>query len=234
MRGIILCGGEGTRLRPLTYVNNKHLLPVFNKPMILFPIETLKSFGIKDVLIVTGGNHMGSFAEVLGDGSTYGVNLTYKVQKKAGGIAEALGLGEDFSRGEGVMVILGDNVFGRVEYHGHPDKACLFLKEVDSPNRFGVAQFNQNGDLINIQEKPAVPPSQYAVTGLYYYPNEVFKVIPTLQPSGRGELEITDVNNYFLDKGCIHQKLQCYWSDCGTFDSLNLASNHIKNQEKPD
>jgi len=234
MKGIILAGGKGTRLSPLTLVNNKHLLPVYNKPMIMFPLETLKSFGIKDVLIVSGGNHIGSFADVLGDGSQHGVNLTYKIQKEAGGIAQALGIAKDFAHGEGIMVILGDNIFGDIKLEINETKACFFLKDVPNPKRFGVAQFDQNNNLINIQEKPSSPPSNYAVTGLYYYPNEVFDIISILKPSARGELEITDVNNYFIDKGCLQKKINCFWSDAGTFESLLHSSNYIKNKEKID
>lgn len=230
MRGVILAGGEGTRLRPLTYVTNKHLLPVHNKPMILYPLETLKKMGIRDVLVVSGGNHIGAFAEFLGDGSDYGVNVTYRVQKKAGGIAQALGLAEDFARGEEIMVILGDNIFGEFTAPMTAGRATVFLKEVENPNRFGVAQFDGGGALINIQEKPIIAPSNLAVTGLYHYPNEVFKVIPTLKPSARGELEITDINNYFIDKGCDYVKLKCFWSDAGTFDSLFTSTEWAKHQ----
>lgn len=230
MRGVVLAGGEGTRLRPLTYITNKHLLPVHNKPMILYPIETLKSLGCKDILVVSGGNHIGAFAEFLGDGTQYDVNITYRVQKQAGGIAQALGLAKDFARGEPVLVILGDNIFGKIDVVIDKTKANLFLKEVDNPNRFGVAQFDSSNALINIVEKPQIAPSKYAVTGLYYYPNEVFDIIPTLVPSARGELEITDINNYFVDKGCAHHALDVFWSDAGTFESLSASAEWAKYQ----
>lgn len=230
MRGIILAGGEGTRLRPLTYITNKHLLPVYNKPMILYPLETLKGFGCTDILVVSGGNHIGAFAEFLGDGTEFGVNITYRVQKKAGGIAQALGLAKDFANGESVLVILGDNVFGKLNVTLDEKKANIFLKEVDNPNRFGVAQFGSDGKLINIVEKPQVAPSKYAVTGLYYYPNEVFDVIQTLKPSARGELEVTDINNYFVDKECSYHTLDTFWSDAGTFDSLASSAEWAKYQ----
>lgn len=230
MRGIILAGGEGTRLRPLTYITNKHLLPVYNKPMILYPLETLKGFGCTNILVVSGGNHIGAFAEFLGDGTDFGVNITYRVQKKAGGIAQALGLAKDFSNGEPVLVILGDNVFGKLDVTLDETKANIFLKEVDNPNRFGVAQFGSDGKLINIVEKPQIAPSKYAVTGLYYYPNEVFDVIKTLKPSARGELEVTDINNYFVDRGCAHHTLDTFWSDAGTFESLSSSAEWAKYQ----
>lgn len=228
MRGVILAGGEGTRLRPLTYITNKHLLPVHNKPMILYPLDTLRSFGIKDILIVSGGNHIGSFAEFLGDGTQYGINLTYKVQRQAGGIAQALGLAKDFAQGEDILVILGDNIFGKLDVKLEKGKPTVFLKEVHKPNRFGVAQFDTQDKLINIVEKPSIAPSNYAVTGLYHYPSEVFDVIPTLRPSARGELEITDINNYFIDKGCEHVKIDTFWSDAGTFDSLFTSTEWAK------
>lgn len=230
IKGVILAGGEGTRLRPLTLVNNKHLLPVYDKPMITYPIETLKSFGINEILLVSGGNHIGGFADFLGDGSEYGVDITYKVQKRAGGIAQALSLAESYANKDGILVILGDNVFGTFRSNIDVSKARLFLKEVDKPNRFGVARFGTDNSLINIEEKPIKAPSRFAVTGLYYYPNEVFSVIKTLRPSARGELEITDVNNYFIDKGCDYDVINGFWSDAGTFESLLLASQFISKQ----
>ncbi len=175
MKGIILAGGNGTRLRPITLVTNKHLLPVYNKPMILFPLNTLKDLGIKDILIVSGGEHIGSFMEFLGDGSEYGVNLTYRIQKEAGGIAQALYLAKDFVKDDNFAVILGDNIF---EYSPKPPKkACSFvLKEVENPSRFGVYH---NGKII---EKPTKPKSNLAVTGLYFYTPEIFSFIEKLKP----------------------------------------------------
>lgn len=256
MKGIILAGGNGTRLQPLTLIQNKHLLPIYNKPMILYPLETLKSLEIKDILIVSGGEYIGGFTEFLGDGSRFGVNITYRVQEKAGGIAEALGLGKDFSRGESVAVILGDNIFGIdniierlgvcmnnkpwLEFGGIPeDKATLVVKKMKGASRFGVLV---GGDFVDkspnhfkIIEKPKDIEEGDVVTGLYIYPYEVFNVIPTLKPSHRGELEITDVNNYFLvDKHMAricHLNESDFWSDAGTFDSL-LASANWAQQNK--
>lgn len=236
MRGIILAGGEGTRLKPLTLVANKHLLPVYNKPMILYPLETLKSFSISDILIVSGGEHIGRFAEFLGDGSDYGVNLTYKVQRGAGGIAQALGLAEDFADDDRIMVILGDNIFenDKIPRDDYPkENAVLFFKEVGDPGRFGVPVFKDSGELENIEEKPKVPKSKYAVTGLYSYPSTVFDIIKTLKPSGRGELEITDVNKHYIKVGkCSYEVLDGFWSDAGTFESLFRSSSWIWSREK--
>lgn len=238
-KGIILCGGNGTRLQPLTLVANKSLLPIYDKPMVLYPLETLKSLGIKDILIVTGGNKIGSFADFLGDGSKYGVNLTYRVQKDAGGIAQALGLGKDFVGKDSVTVILGDNIFNnkllikKLPDRVGKDKAMLFFSEVKDPSRFGVPVFkgpvHSSGKLIAIEEKPKVPKSQLAVTGLYIYPSNVFDIIPKLKPSRRGELEISDVNNWYVKKGkCEYQWFSGFWSDAGTFDSLLSSANWIK------
>jgi glucose-1-phosphate thymidylyltransferase len=226
MKGIILCGGMGTRLRPLTSVLNKHLLPIYSKPMILYPLSTLKGMGITDILIISGGEHIGSFLEFLGDGSEYGVRFTYKVQKESGGIAQALSLAEDFVD-ERFAVILGDNIF---EYPVEAPSACgLVLKEVENPNRFGVYH---EGTII---EKPQTPLSKQAVTGLYFYTPEIFDFIKKLKPSARGELEITDVNNWCLEN--LETKLITYdgfWSDAGTFDSLLLAGNWAKEREEKD
>lgn len=221
-KGVILAGGNGTRLRPLTNITNKHLLPVWNKPMILYPLQTLLDMGIKDILIVTGGEYLGQFVDLLGSGSTYGCNLTYKVQDEAGGIAQALLLAEDFVDSQ-FSVILGDNIFeGSVEV---PTTCGLVVKEVTDPERFGVLFMNK------IEEKPKQPKSDMAVTGLYFYTPDIFKFIRTLKPSERGELEITDVNNW-----CI-ENLQTsiiphggFWSDAGTFDSLFKATQWAKSQ----
>ncbi len=239
MRGIILAGGKGTRLAPATHVTNKHLLPILHKPMILYPLETLKTLGITDILIVSGGNHIGGFAEFLGDGSEYGVSLTYRVQKEAGGIAQALGLGKHFAQGKGVAVVLGDNVFdnrqfGRIQVTPSlnlKENALLFLKQVPDPQRFGVPALNEQGHIISIEEKPKEPQSSYAVAGLYYYPPDVFDVIPTLKPSARGELEISDVNNYYVARGrCVSVKLPGFWSDAGTPESLYRTSSWAMTQ----
>lgn len=220
MKGIILAGGKGTRLQPATFAMNKHMVPILNKPMILYPLETLKRLGIEEILIVSGGNHLGAFADFLGDGSEYGVKLTYKVQKEAGGIAQALGLAEDFAAGESVAVILGDNVFDNQAlsgFIGSVDRAHLFVKEVKDPNRFGVLVEIEGKK--HIFEKPTEDVGNKAVTGLYIYPNKVFEIIPTLVPSDRGELEITDVNNYFLNDAVVNE-IGGFWSDAGTPESL--------------
>ena len=216
MKGIILAGGKGTRLRPLTLLTNKHLLPVGNKQMILYPLQTLKDMGIKDIMIVTGGEHIGQFAELLGDGSEHGVNLTYRVQKEAGGIAQALLLAEDFVE-DRCCVILGDNIFEKVE--APKTKYGLVVTEVDDPERFGVFQFGR------IVEKPDKPQSKQAVTGVYFYGKEVFEYIKTLKPSARGELEITDVNNWCLDNHDTYIEFyNGFWSDAGTFESLHKCN----------
>lgn len=224
-KGVILAGGNGTRLRPLTYVVNKHLLPVYDKPMVLHPIETLKSLGITDILLVSGGEHIGGFAEFLGDGSEYGVKMTYKVQKEAGGIAQALSLAEDFVDEE-FAVVLGDNIFdGKIEAPSLP--VALVLKEVEDPQRFGVF----DPQTYSIAEKPKTPASSLAVTGLYFYDNTVFDFVKTLTPSARGELEITDVNNWYLGSRPVEIiEHKGFWSDAGTFASLNKASNYLSNK----
>lgn len=238
MKGVILAGGEGTRLRPLTLVANKHLLPIYNKPMIQYPIETLKALGITDILIVTGGDKVGKFADYLGDGSKLGIKVTYKVQMEAGGIAHALALAEDFVGGEDVAVILGDNIFdnSHIEFNGEESAdggwAYIYVKEVKDPERFGVVGYDENGDVDCIIEKPNNPESSDAVVGLYVYPSDVFDVIKTLKPSARGELEITDVNSFYLDKNRLQvQKFKGFWSDAGTFDSLLKSSNWAKGYE---
>lgn len=221
-KGVILCGGTGSRLRPATLVTNKHLIPIGSTPMILHPLSALKSMGVVDILIVTGGNHIGAFAEFLGDGSQYGVNLTYRVQTKAGGIAQALGLAEDFVGDDYVYVVLGDNVFGFFNDHVQIKRgsAAIFLTEnVEDLRRFGVYRQNENA----IIEKPnKVWEGDRAVTGFYIYPPEVFEVIKTLVPSERGELEITDVNNHFLLRDLLVTTdiSKTFWSDCGTPESL--------------
>ncbi|MBI5391752.1 NTP transferase domain-containing protein [Candidatus Woesearchaeota archaeon] len=229
MRGIILAGGTGSRLHPLTRVTNKHLLPVYDKPMIYHPLETLKSLGLKDILIVTGGESLGDMMNLLGSGTDQGIRLTYKIQDKARGIADALLCAEDYCRNDGkVAVILGDNIFDPLKFPSEVAKdndAYIFLKEVQDPERFGVANFNEKNEIIGIEEKPKTPKSNFAVTGLYIYPSDVFEFIKTLQPSKRGELEITDVNNHYLkNKKLKAVKVEGHWSDAGTFPSLLRAS----------
>ncbi|WP_410507584.1 sugar phosphate nucleotidyltransferase [Methanosarcina hadiensis] len=234
MKGVILAGGTGSRLYPLTKVTNKHLLPVYDKPMIFYPIQTLINAGIKEIMIVSGRGHAGHFLELLGSGADLGVKFTYEIQEEAGGIAQALGLAESFADEEDVAVILGDNIFQdnvKQDISNFEGGAKIFLKEVPDAYRFGVATLK--GDkVIGIVEKPREPKSNFAVTGLYIYNNNVFKVIKTLKPSARGELEITDVNNYFVNNGTMQYRiLEGFWSDAGTFESLLRAGNLVKDQK---
>ncbi len=234
MKGVILAGGLGTRLYPLTHVTNKHLLPVFDKPMIFYPIETLVNAGITDVLIVTSGPHVGHFLSVLKNGKELGLtHLEYAYQEKPdGGIADALSLAKDFADGDSIAVILGDNTTDAnisnavKDFH---EGAMVFLKEVADPRRFGVAVFDEKdpSQVIQIEEKPKEPKSNMAVTGVYLYDNKVFDFISNLKPSDRGELEITDVNNMYIEKRELHwAKLEGFWSDAGTFTSLFRSSKY--------
>lgn len=229
-KGVILAGGHGTRLRPITNYINKHLVPVFNRPMVEYPLATLKSYGLEDILVISGREHMGSFIEYLGSGIDFGVNFTYKVQEKAGGIAQALDLAKDFVGNENnFAVILGDNIFG-----DSPDLslrsgmgAKVFLKKVNDANRFGVARFNTVQEIESIIEKPKDIKVGYAVTGLYVYPSSVFEVIPRMKPSAppRNELEISDINQYYAKLEVLdYQVLDGYWSDAGTPESLARAT----------
>lgn len=235
MKGVILAGGTGSRLFPLTKVTNKHLLPVYDKPMICYPLNTLINAGIDDILIVSGRGHVGHFLELLGSGSELGVTLSYEIQDGAGGIAQALGLARRWADGDSITVILGDNIFEdpvKNAVQSFKSGARIFLKEVKDAERFGVAEVD--GDLIiGIEEKPKQPRSNLAVTGLYIYDAEVFRVIQDLKPSGRGELEITDVNNAYIRKGAMtFSKLKGFWSDAGTFDSLLRASVIVQEYRK--
>lgn len=232
MRGVVLAGGNGLRLKPLTDITNKHLLPVYDRPMIHYPLDTLRLFGIEDVLIVTGGKYVGAFSEYLGDGSALGMNLSYKVQKESRGIADALSYAREFAQNDPVLTILGDNIFSEtIAEISLPEKnehACIWVKRVPKAERFGVLT---EGKQSHIVEKPRSAPNGLAVTGLYLYPSDVFSFIETLVPSGRGELEITDVNNHFLSKGrCKINVLteDTFWSDAGTFDSLHDASHWVR------
>jgi len=230
MKGIILAGGTGSRLEPLTKVTNKHLLPVYDKPMIYYPLETLIKAGIKDILVISGPGHAGHFLNLLGSGRDFGVNLTYEIQEEAGGIAQALGLARDFADKEKIAVILGDNIFTDnfaapiQDFARHQQGAMVFIKEVSDPERFGVASVE--GDKITkIEEKPKNPKTNFAVTGLYLYDNHVFEIIKTLKPSDRGELEITDVNNHYIkDKKMKFAEVKNSWTDAGTFKSLYRAN----------
>jgi glucose-1-phosphate thymidylyltransferase len=227
MKGIILAGGLGSRLYPLTHATNKHLLPIYDQPMVYYPIQTLVSAGIDDILIVTGGPHAGHFVPVLRDGKRFGIrHLEYTYQDNEGGIAEALSLAQEFADGESVCVILGDNTTDadiRPAVESFTTGAMLFLKEVPDPERFGCPVFDpaDPSRILRIEEKPSNPQSSFAVTGLYIYDATVFDYIGKLTPSDRGELEITDVNNFYLNDGLLHWKeLDGFWSDAGTFQSL--------------
>jgi glucose-1-phosphate thymidylyltransferase len=231
MKGIILAGGTGSRLFPLTKITNKHLLPVYDKPMICYPLNTLIDAGIDDVMIVSGRGHVGHFLELLGSGSELDVRLSYEIQEGAGGIAQALGLAERWAGDDAVTVILGDNIFEdsvKDAVQSFKSGARVFLKEVTDAQRFGVADVA--GDrIVGIEEKPKVPKTNLAVTGLYIYDSEVFRIIRDLKPSGRGELEITDVNNAYIRKDAMtFSLLSGFWSDAGTFDSLLRASVQVK------
>lgn len=235
LKGVLLAGGTGSRLDPLTRVTNKHLLPVYNKPMIFYALETLRAVGIREVLLVSGRGHAGHFLDLLGSGKEFGLSLSYEVQEEAGGIAEALGLAEDFADGNGVAVMLGDNIFtdtqdlrrGMGDFTNDQEGARIFLKEVPDANRFGVAEV-KGDNVISIEEKPAHPKTNLAVTGFYLYDASVFGIIKTLKPSARGEFEITDVNNHYTREGVMtYHMITGEWTDAGTFDSLLRASNFV-------
>mgnify|MGYP005839884737 FL=1 len=227
MKGVVLAGGLGTRLYPLTHATNKHLLPVYNKPMVFYPIETLVQAGIRDVIVVTGGPFAGHFIGVLKNGKELGLrHLEFAYQENEGGIADALRLCEDFADNGPITVILGDNTTDAdiaPAVNSFTEGAMVFLKRVPDPERFGVPVFAADDPtrIIAIEEKPAIPKSPYAVTGLYIYDSRVFEFIRTIRPSGRGELEITDVNNRYIEQGLLRWvELDGFWSDAGTFDSL--------------
>lgn len=231
MKGIVLAGGTGSRLNPLTKVTNKHLLPIYDKPMVYYPIQTLVNAGINEILLVTGGKNAGDFLRLLGNGRDFGLkHLNYTYQEGEGGIAEALGLAEYFAGGEPICVVLGDNIIeGNIRqavegFERQKDGAKILLKEVTDANRFGVAEVR--GDrVLGIEEKPKAPKSSYAVIGIYLYDATVFEKIQRLKPSGRGELEITDVNNFYIDEGKLtYDILNGWWTDAGTFDSLLRAN----------
>ena len=238
LKGVVLAGGTGSRLMPLTKVTNKHLLPVGQKPMIYYPIEKLTSIGIDQILIVTGVEYMGDVVSLLGSGRGFGCQFTYKVQDEAGGIAQALALAEGFSHSSPLAVILGDNIF-QANLKSYADRfisqktgARVLLKQVPNPQRFGVAQISDTR-VISIDEKPKEPRSNYAVTGIYFYDTSVFDIIRTLKPSARNELEITDVNNAYIAKDQLaYDVLDGWWSDAGTFESLNRA-NELVMKEPP-
>jgi len=235
MKGVVLAGGLGTRLYPLTKVTNKHLLPVYNKPMIYYPIQCLINAGITDIQLVTGGNSAGHFLQLLGNGADFGLkDLNYTYQHGEGGIADALRLAEHFVDGEAVCVVLGDNIIeskikrAADDFRRQGKGAKIMLKEVHDPERFGVATI-QGGKVTKIVEKPKSPETNLAVIGIYLYDARVFEICKNLKPSGRGELEITDVNNAYIERGeMTYEVLKGWWTDAGTFDSLLRASNMIK------
>jgi len=234
MKGVILAGGLGSRLSPLTRITNKHLLPVYDKPMIYYPIQTLINAGIEDIMIVTGGNSAGDFLKLLGNGKDFGLkHLNYTYQEGEGGIADALSLVEHFADDELICVVLGDNIIEKNikqaadDYRQQGSGAKILLKKVSDPQRFGVPEID--GDkVLNIEEKPADPKSDYAVIGVYFYDHTVFDVIKTLVPSHRGELEITDVNNHYINRDeMTWGELDGWWTDAGTFESLLHATNLV-------
>src|SRR6266852_4745414 len=234
MKGVVLAGGTGGRLNPLTRVTNKHLLPVYDKPMVYYPIQTLVNAGIQEILLVTGGKNAGEFLRLLGNGRDFGLkHINYTYQEGEGGIAEALALAEDFADGEAVCVVLGDNIIENnvrlavKNFREQKQGAKILLKEVQDAQRFGVAEIR--GDrVIGIEEKPRNPKSNYAVIGIYLYDATVFQKIRRLKPSGRGELEITDVNNFYIEEGNLtYEILGGWWTDAGTFESLLRANNLV-------
>ena len=236
MKGVVLAGGLGSRLYPLTKITNKHLLPVFDKPMIYYPIQCLVNAGITDILVVTGGNYAGHFLQLLRNGSDFGLRrLGYAYQEGEGGIADALKLAEEFADGESICVVLGDNIIeGNIkkaadEFRAQGGGAKILLKEVHDPERFGVATVDEDGKVHKIVEKPKDPETNLAVIGIYMYDAAVFEICRELKPSERGELEITDVNNEYVRRGALtSEKLNGWWTDAGTFESLYRSSTLVK------
>lgn len=239
MKGVVLAGGTGSRLFPLTKITNKHLLPIYDKPMIYYPIQCLVDAGIQEILIVTGGRNSGDFLRLLANGKQFGLkHLDYTYQEGEGGIADALALAEHFADGDKICVVLGDNIIeGSIrcavdEFRKQPCGAKILLKEVPDAERFGVAEILE-GSIVGIEEKPAEPKSNYAVTGIYMYDASVFDKVRTLVPSGRGELEITDVNNAYIREGTMtYAQLEGWWTDAGTFESLLRAGNLVAGSKK--
>ena len=238
MKGVILAGGKGTRLYPLTKVVNKNILPIYDKPLIYYPILTLRDAGIKEILIISGPGHAGQFLDLLGSGKELGVDLTYDIQEEPKGIAHGLGIAEDFADNGPIALILGDNIYEENlkqavdDFKNQKTGAKVILKQVPDPERFGVAEFDGE-KIIQIVEKPTKPKSNWIVTGFYMYDKQVFDIIKSLKPSARGEYEITDVNNWYLEKGLLtYYKTTGEWIDAGTFDSLLKANNFVAQKTK--
>jgi glucose-1-phosphate thymidylyltransferase len=240
VKGVVLAGGEGTRLHPLTRITNKHLLPIYDRPMVAYAIEALVKAGITELMVVTGGTHAGEFLRLLGNGHEYGIDrLSYAYQDRPGGIAEALGLAERFADGDRIVVMLADNVIGRsirpaVEnFEKQQRGARILLAQIDDPahlRHLGVPELDGDGRIRRIVEKPVDPPSQLAVTGIYLYDADVFRMIPTLEPSGRGELEITDVNNRYIEDGVMeYEVVEGFWGDAGeSIDAYYSVNDHVR------
>ncbi len=242
MKGIILAGGSGTRLYPLTKVTSKQLLPIYDKPMVYYPLSTLMLAGIRDILIISTPSDLPNFEKLLGDGSQFGINLSYKVQEVPNGLAQAFVLGEEFIDDDDVCMVLGDNIFYGNQFGSmlkkavdNKGRATIFGQYVHDPERFGVAEFDENGKVLSLEEKPTSPKSNYAVVGLYFYDNRVVEYAKNLKPSARGEYEITDLNKIYLANGeidCVMFGRGFAWLDTGTIDSLSQATNYVKTIEE--
>ncbi len=235
MKGIILAGGRGTRLRPLTNVTSKQLLPIYNKPMIYYPLQTLLTAGITEILVIIAPDHAGDFLKLLGSGKEFGCDFTYEIQDKPEGLAQAFLIGEKFIQGDDVTLILGDNLYEddfSAAIQGFEKGGRVFAKKVPDPERFGVVEFDENNTAISIEEKPEQPKSDYAVTGLYIYDNTVVEKAKALQPSARGELEITDLNNLYLKENSLDVAfVEGRWFDTGTFESMHEATEFARQRE---
>lgn len=235
MKGIILAGGKGTRLQPLTLVTSKQLLPIYNKPMIYYPLETLRQAGIHDILIIVAPDHAGDFLKLLGSGKNFNCDFTYEIQEKADGLAQAFLIGKNFIGNDNVTLILGDNLYEddfSQAITSFQQGGRVFAKKVNDPERFGVVEFDENNKAVSIEEKPTNPKSNYAVTGLYIYDNSVIKKTESLKPSPRGELEITDLNNLYLQEGSLDVAfVQGSWFDTGTFESMHEATEFARKRE---
>lgn len=235
MKGIVLAGGAGTRLRPLTKVTSKQLLPIYNKPMVLYPIETLVRAGISEILVIIAPSNAGDFLKLLGNGSAYNCKISYEIQEKPEGIAQALSIGKNFIGKDSVALILGDNLYGddfTADIKNFKTGGKIFAKKVADPKRFGVVEFNKEMKALSIVEKPSCPKSDYAVTGLYLYDNTCLQKITQIKPSARGELEITDINNLYLKEGKLAVTfVNSYWLDCGTFESLYQANTLMRQKQ---